>query len=331
MSLNNKVNSKLNLNKRFFECKKKFTKDRSEENWRECMGAVLQLVHEDGLFFTPCSLNPEDHDRTLIFRLLETPDGKKYFPLFTSQEEALKKNPQDMAAIPVRKLLQEFLKMGEEVKDIWIDCWGDPFIIHRQQAKDLLDEDLKLFKDRSGIYFEKGNIINIPCDCIVNSADPLFNDCGGVDHDIYQGAGEELNPLLDKMGALKLGSAVITPAFNLKQQAIIHTCVPVYDKSQPDIKSLGKSYLSSMKLAVEQGFHSIAFPALGTGGAGFPKEEAANIAVSNVLYFLKKYPDAGLAVILDSYDEEMFNIYRSCIDEINNRMKTKEKSITEKD
>ncbi|MCR4782034.1 MAG: macro domain-containing protein [Lachnospiraceae bacterium] len=302
------VSDALKKNEEFKKSVQIFSQDRNDDTWRECMTNLLRIVHEDGMLLAPISMDGEGDDKNILFRLLESEDGKQLFPLFTSMDEVVKKNPQNTAALPARKLLKEFMKM-EDVEAIWIDPWGDPFILRKEHAESLLDTDEKIFYDRRGIYFERGNILDIDCDCVVNSADPMFNDGGGVDHVIYEAAGDELLDRLDEMESLHLGHAVMTPAYNLPRKAIIHTCGPVYDETNPDIKSLSQCYLSSLELAKKANMHSIVFPAISTGSSGFPKELAAKVAVSNISYWMDQNKGYGIAVILISHDDEMYEAY----------------------
>ena len=309
-----KVNAALSMNRDLQDAIAVFTADRNEDTWRDCMTQLLRVVHEDGMLLAPISVDGEVSDGEILFRLLESEDGKQLFPLFTNTDEAIRKNPQNTAALPARKLLQEFMKM-EDVEQIWINPWGDPFMVRKDQVQSILDTDAQIYMDRRGIYFETGNILDIDCDCIVNSADPMFNDGGGVDHVIYEAAGDELLDRLDEMEPLRLGHAIMTPGYDLAHKAIIHTCGPVYDEENPDIKSLSQCYLSSLELAKKANIHSIVFPAICTGSSGFPKDLAAKVAVSNVSYWMDQNKDYGIAVILISHDDEMYKAYEDFVNQ----------------
>ncbi|PKL32043.1 MAG: O-acetyl-ADP-ribose deacetylase, partial [Spirochaetae bacterium HGW-Spirochaetae-10] len=74
---------------------------------------------------------------------------------------------------------------------------------------------------------------------------------------------------------------------------------------------LASCYKSSLKLAVENGLHSVAFPNISTGVYGYPKEEAAQIAVKTVQDFLTS--DTSLHVIFCCFDGENLRLYRGLL------------------
>jgi O-acetyl-ADP-ribose deacetylase (regulator of RNase III) len=73
---------------------------------------------------------------------------------------------------------------------------------------------------------------------------------------------------------------------------VIHTVGPVYSggtKGEADL--LASAYLSSLKLAAAQGLKSIAFPAISTGVYGYPLAEAARIALTTAIDYLRQHTD----------------------------------------
>ena len=79
-------------------------------------------------------------------------------------------------------------------------------------------------------------------------------------------------------------------------------------------RQLYNCYWNSLELAKDHDVHSIAFPAISTGAYGYPKQEAAAIALRAVSGWLSKNPDYGMAVIMVCYDVEMRTCYQSFID-----------------
>jgi O-acetyl-ADP-ribose deacetylase (regulator of RNase III) len=65
---------------------------------------------------------------------------------------------------------------------------------------------------------------------------------------------------------------------------------------------------------MENGIRTVAFPGISTGVYGFPKDQAAVIAVSETSKILKnnKLPEK---VIFVTFDEESFQIYKKLLPE----------------
>ena len=126
-----------------------------------------------------------------------------------------------------------------------------------------------------------GDITTLDVDVIVNAANPSLLGGGGVDGAIHRAAGPALlaacKQVLQQQGECPPGHAVITIAGNLPASAVIHTVGPVW--------------------------HG------GDGVYGYPKEEAAAIAVRTVTAFLTRYNPLE-RVLFVCFDEETAAIYR---------------------
>ena len=84
-----------------------------------------------------------------------------------------------------------------------------------------------------------------------------------------------------EIGHCATGEAVVTQPGRLKVRSIIHTVGPVWkDGHQGEPELLRAAYTNSFRLAKQQGLKTIAFPAISTGVYGYPKKEAARIALS---------------------------------------------------
>ena len=133
----------------------------------------------------------------------------------------------------------------------------------------------------------RNDITNMPADAIVNSANPRPIVGLGTDSSIHEKAGPELLAARQKIGPIPVGQAAITPAFRLPAKFVIHTVGPVWDGGSYGEESLLRScYDQSLKLALEHGCRSIAFPLIATNNYGFPKDKALQIAVSAFSEFL---------------------------------------------
>ncbi len=154
-----------------------------------------------------------------------------------------------------------------------------------------------------------GDITKLQVDAIVNAANCTLLGGGGVDGAIHRAAGPELLEACRKFGGCRTGEARITPGFRLSARFVIHTPGPVWRGGGHGEAELLKScYLNSLKLASENGCRTAAFPAISAGVYGYPKREAAEIAVRTVLDWREPFPEE---VIFCCFSEEMAQIYRS--------------------
>ena len=124
-------------------------------------------------------------------------------------------------------------------------------------------------------------------DAIVNAANSSLLGGGGVDGAIHRSGGPailaECRQIVNKIGSLPAGKAVITGGDRLAAKHVIHTVGPIYrDGSRGEAEKLRSCHHESIRLADENALESLAFPAISTGAYGYPLEEAAAVAIAAV-------------------------------------------------
>ena len=164
------------------------------------------------------------------------------------------------------------------------------------------------------IELTKGDITKIKADAIVNAANTSLMGGGGVDGAIHRAGGpailEACRKIIARQGRCATGEAVITTGGNLPAKFVIHTVGPVWNGGKYDeAGNLANCYKNALRLAVENDCKTVAFPNISTGIYHFPKEEAAQIAVTNVTSFLTE--NSGIEkVMFVCFDDENYELYK---------------------
>jgi len=166
---------------------------------------------------------------------------------------------------------------------------------------------------KSRIELIQGDITTMDVDAIVNAANTSLLGGGGVDGAIHRAAGPELLEACRLLKGCETGQAKITPGFNLPARHVIHTVGPVWSGGHKNEAGLlQKCYLNSLSLAKKHGLTSIAFPNISTGVYGFPKDQAASIALDTTRDFLTS-SGSDMFIIFVLFDPENFTLYNQLI------------------
>jgi len=146
--------------------------------------------------------------------------------------------------------------------------------------------------NKSTLSLVEGDITDEETDAIVNAANSRLAGGAGVDGAIHRAGGPSIMEECRRIGGCPTGQAVITTGGHLKAKYVIHTVGPIYHggtKGEADL--LKSAHLESLKLASAKNLQSISFPAISTGVYGYPLQEAACIALSTVIDYLKRQSD----------------------------------------
>ncbi len=133
------------------------------------------------------------------------------------------------------------------------------------------------------IALHQGDITQLDVDAIVNAANRSLLGGGGVDGAIHRAAGPGLLAECRTLGGCRTGGAKITGGHALRARHVIHAVGPVwYGGNQGEDELLASCYREALRLCIEHGLRSVAFPAISTGVYAFPLERATEIAVREV-------------------------------------------------
>jgi len=157
----------------------------------------------------------------------------------------------------------------------------------------------------------QGDITREPVDAIVNAANSSLAGGGGVDGAIHRAAGwERLQAACRGLQGCPTGDAKATPGFDLQARWIIHAVGPRWKGGRSGERELlASAYRRSLEVADELGARSIAFPAISTGAYGYPKEEAAEVAVETI-----RGAQSGVELVrLVAFDDATLGLYRELL------------------
>ena len=111
-----------------------------------------------------------------------------------------------------------------------------------------------------------GDITKIETQAMVNSANPSLLAGGGVCGAIHRVAGPQLEVACRAIGKIVAGEAVLTRAFDLPAEFVIHAVAPrFFDGERHEAATLKQTYISICKVLAVTQITSVTLPSLGTG------------------------------------------------------------------
>jgi O-acetyl-ADP-ribose deacetylase (regulator of RNase III) len=139
---------------------------------------------------------------------------------------------------------------------------------------------------RSKVILRQGDLTESTADAIVNAANNDLILGGGVAGAIRNKGGAAIQAECDRVGPIAIGEAAITGGGKLAARHVIHAA-SMRLGGRTSERGLRESTRNSLLRAKENGLESIAFPAIGTGIAGFPMDRCAQIMLAEVRDHLK--------------------------------------------
>lgn len=163
------------------------------------------------------------------------------------------------------------------------------------------------------------DITTLKVDAIVNSARSDMSVGGRTDQNVHRAAGPRLrqacSEYISREGRCFAGGAILTPAFDLPCRYVIHAVGPMWcGGAEGEEALLTRVYAKALEIARVHGLRSIAFSAISTSSYGYPKELAAQTAISVSVECLEMEP-LFERIIFCVNDEENKRIYEKLLDE----------------
>lgn len=136
------------------------------------------------------------------------------------------------------------------------------------------------------IVIRQGDLTEMETDAIVNAANNDLILGAGVAGAIRRKGGDEIQRECDAIGSIPVGYAAITTGGKLKAKYVIHAA-SMQLGGPTTAETLRHSTTHALRVAADRGLKTIAFPAVGTGIAGFPMKECAEIMLGEAALHLK--------------------------------------------
>lgn len=159
----------------------------------------------------------------------------------------------------------------------------------------------------------QGNITQVATDAVVNSANRNLSAGTGVCGALFEAAGHRdlRRACQNYQTPIRTGQAVITSGFASRARFIVHAVAPRYQTSnrseQTKTRQLKDAYKNSLRIAIDSGCRSIAFPILGIGSQ-YPRRRACREAIEAIYESYESMPRVATVLIV-AYGETNFELF----------------------
>ncbi|MBW3625388.1 MAG: O-acetyl-ADP-ribose deacetylase [Armatimonadetes bacterium] len=163
----------------------------------------------------------------------------------------------------------------------------------------------------------EGDITHQDTDAIVNAANTRLMGGSGVDGAIHRAGGpvimQECKAYIREHGSLPVGEAMMTTGGQLHARYVIHTVGPFWhggEHGEPE--KLASCYRNSLRLALDHGLKTVAFPSISTGVYRYPMDRAARIALGTIRDFCEEH--SGLEEVrMVLFGEAALKVYEEAL------------------
>ncbi|XP_069139429.1 protein mono-ADP-ribosyltransferase PARP14-like isoform X2 [Argopecten irradians] len=158
------------------------------------------------------------------------------------------------------------------------------------------------------ITLVKGQIANQKVDMIVNTCSKdLKLSNGAVSSSLLAAAGPQMQAECDQnYQGIQFGEIAVTQGYNLQCHCVCHGSLPSWDGGASALVVLQKFMLACLREATQQGYESVAFPAMGTGNLSYPRDTVAREMYKIVSKYSTQNPTSPVRnVMFVIYDKDL--------------------------
>ncbi|XP_023700790.2 core histone macro-H2A.1 isoform X2 [Paramormyrops kingsleyae] len=159
----------------------------------------------------------------------------------------------------------------------------------------------------------QADIATIDSDAVVHPTNSTYHTGGEVGSALEKKGGKEFGEavveLRKKNGPLEVAGAALTSGCALPAKFVIHCNSPGWGSDKCE-ELLDKTVKNCLALADEKKLKSVAFPSIGSGRNGFPKQTAAQVILKAISsYFMGTMSSSIKTVYFVLFDSESIGIY----------------------